>query len=94
MDVPKDSSFGLLAGLVGEDVIFKEVKINGKLVFGDNCATLASNKKAVYNIGKIAGLGEFDGITYNITAEKKNPGSNSFNIEIADDDTITLVSVN
>jgi hypothetical protein len=93
-DVKKDSSFGLLAGSIGEGVSFKDVELNGKIVFGDNCATLASNKKAVYNIGKVAGLGYTTGITHNITVEKQNPGSNSFNFQIADDDTITLVSGN
>ena len=93
-DVKKDSSFGLLAGSIGEGVSFKDVVLNGKIVFGDNCATLASNKKAVYNIGKVAGLGDYDGVTCNITVEKQNPGSNSFNFQIADDNTITLVSGN
>ena len=87
MSVAPGASFGLLAGTISSGAEFNGVTVSGKLLIGDNCASLVGNTD--YTIGALAGSGEVNGIEYNITVEKANPGNSSFGIEI-DGNTVSL----
>ena len=82
MSVAPGTGFGLLAGNVGEGAEFKNVSVSGKLLIGDNCASLAGNND--YTIGILSGSGKLDGVEYDVAVEKVNPANDTFSIEITD----------
>ena len=90
MDAAQGANFGLLAGTIKNGAAFENVALDGKIIIGDDSAILAGGTG--YSIGKVAGIGNTTGLTYDITVEKANPGNESFNIEI-NGDVITLVKV-
>ena len=87
MSVAPGASFGLLAGSIVDGAQFNNVSVSGKLLIGDNCESLAGNND--YTIGLVAANGTAEGIEYNITASKVNPGNDKFNIEI-EENTVSL----
>ena len=88
MSVAPGASFGLLAGVVSDSAEFSNVTVSGKILIGDNCESLAGSSD--YTIGKLTASGDVSGISYDVIVEKKNPGTNSFNIEI-NGDVISIV---
>ena len=88
MSVAPDSTFGLLAGRADDGASFKNVNVSGKILIGDSCASLAGN--ADYTIALLFVEGDKTGITYNVTAEKVNPGNTSFTLEQNDDGTVSI----
>ena len=66
------------------------VTVSGKILIGDSCEGLAGNSD--YTIGKLTASGDTTGISYDITVEKKNPGNDSFNIEV-NGNLISIVKV-
>ena len=90
--VAQDATFGLLAGTVADGATFKNVRISGKLVFGDSCATLAGDDS--YTVKTVFGSGDATGITKGeITAVKKNGDNTEFDV-ILDGDEVSIVSGN
>jgi len=90
MSVATDASFGLLTGMISKGAKFNDVTVSGKIVIGDNCAELASGNES-YVIGKVAGIGDTDGIIADVSVEKANPDNGSFDIEISDGGTISII---
>ena len=88
MSVAPGASYGLLAGVIADGASFKNVTVSGKILIGDSCEGLAGSSD--YTIGKLTASGDTTGITYDITVEKKNPGNDSFNVEV-DGNNISIV---
>jgi hypothetical protein len=85
-----DTTFGLLAGAAPDGASFKNVKIGGSLIFGDNCAELVG--KSGLTIKKIIGSGSISGITeLEITVAKKNADNAAFNLVTEADGSISIV---
>ena len=93
MAVKNGSTFGLLTGNVSGNAKFNNVQISGKLLIGDNCAELATTD-AIFTIGQLAASGNVNGITSDITVEKVNPDNNTFELEITNDGTVTILPGN
>ena len=90
--VAQGATFGLLAGTAKDGATFKNVKISGKLVFGDNCATLAGDDS--YTVKTVFGEGKTTGITTGeITAVKKNEENTDFSVTL-DGEDVSIVSGN
>ena len=89
--VKPGTSFGLLAANVSDGASFSGVTVSGKLVFGDNCATLVGTD---VTIGKLVASGNTSGISgiNNILVEKKNEASSAFDLSVDDDGEITIVA--
>jgi hypothetical protein len=93
MAVAQDATFGLLAGTAAEGAEFKGVTVSGKLVFGDNCASLAGSDS--FTVKTLVGSGNVSGITEGeILVEKKNEENTSFNLTVDEDGTVSIVSGN
>ena len=90
MSVAPGASFGLLAGVIGDDAQFKNVTVNGKILIGDSCEGLIGSSD--YTIGKLAASGDVSGISYDITVEKKNSKNETFGIEV-DGNVISIVKI-
>ena len=90
MSVASGASFGLLAGTADNGATFKNVQIGGKILIGDNCASLAGGTD--YVISKVIGNGTVSGVTDSITVEKVNPGNNAFGIKVEDDGTVSITT--
>ncbi len=89
-DVVQGTTFGLLAGSAGDGASFKNVKISGSLVFGDNCAELVGNEN--FTVKKVIGSGNTDGITeVEITVTKKNDTA-AFKVKTEADGSVSIVS--
>ena len=85
-----DATFGLLSGAVAEGAQFKNVTISGKLVFSDNCASLAGNDGIT--IKTLVGSGSASGVTVDeILVEKQNENNDAFSLKIEKDDSVTIV---
>lgn len=90
--VAQDATFGLLAGSVESGAVFKNVRVSGKLVFGDSCSTLAGIDS--YTVKTVFGSGSTTGITKGeITAIKKNGDNTDFDVILNGED-VTIVSGN
>ena len=85
------AKFGLLAATVSDGASFDSVTVSGKLIFGDNCATLVGTD---VSIGKLVAGGSTNGILglNNILVEKENEANSSFDLAVDDDGKITIVS--
>jgi hypothetical protein len=93
MAVAQDATFGLLAGTAAEGAEFKGVTVSGKLIFGDNCASLAGSDS--FTVKTLVGSGNVSGITEGeILVEKKNEENTSFNLTVDEDGTVSIVSGN
>lgn len=93
MEVAPNATFGLFAGSISQGASFKNVKINGKIVFADSCESLIG--KTDLTIGKVTGAGSTDGITAGkITFVKENEDNKGFNIKIDGDGNVSIVSGN
>ena len=91
--VAQEATFGLFAGSAAEGTSFKNVKVSGSLVFGDNCQSLAGIDS--FTLKTVIGSGNADGITAGeITVAKKNGDNTSFDLKTEADGTITIVSGN
>ena len=90
MDVAPGANFGLLAGVVKDGAKFADVTIDGKIIIGDDCESIAGNTG--YTIGTIAGSGNVSGVEADITVEKADPANESFDIVI-NGNVVTLVKV-
>ena len=91
MAVAQNSTFGLLAGSAADGASFKNVKVSGSLVFGDNCANLVGSDS--FTIKTVIGNGDTTGITVGeITAVKKNVDNTAFIIKIEADGSVSIVS--
>ena len=89
--VAQGTTFGLLAGNVESGAKFKNVTVSGKLVFGDNCASLTGSDS--FTIKTLVGNGETNGITQGeILVTKKNEDNTSFNLKLDEDGTVSIVS--
>jgi hypothetical protein len=91
-DVVQGTTFGLFAGSASDTATFKNVKVSGSLVFGDNCKELAGSEN--YTIKKVIGSGNASGITdVEITVTKKNDNNTAFKVQTEADGSISIVSV-
>ena len=90
MSVAPGASFGLLTGSATTGAELKNVSVSGKILIGDSCEGLAGSND--YVISTLCGSGELDGTSFDITVEKANPGNDSFDIEIDDDGTVSIIS--
>ena len=90
MSVAPGATFGLLAGSASDKASFKNVEIVGKLLIGDNCASLAGS--ADYTMNLLFVGGKTDGITASITAEKANPATKTFNIVLDDEGNVSITA--
>ena len=91
MAVAQDATFGLLAGSASNGATFKDVTLSGKLVFGDNCSSLAASDN--FTIKTLIGNGDTTGITEDgITVQKQNADNTSFDVKVNEDGTVTVVS--
>ena len=89
--VAQGTTFGLLAGNVEQGARFQNVSISGKLVFGDNCASLVGSDN--FTVNTLVGGGSASGVTKGeILAVKKNEDNTSFKIKLEDDGTVSIVS--
>ena len=97
--VPHGLVIGIIAGgdkalrTAAEGAEFKGVTVSGKLVFGDNCASLAGSDS--FTVKTLVGSGNVSGITEGeILVEKKNEENTSFNLTVDEDGTVSIVSGN
>lgn len=88
MSVAPGATYGLLAGSAAESAGFKNVKISGKLLIGDSCASLAGSSD--YTINTLFVGGNADGIDASITVEKANPATKTFNINVEGDGNVSI----
>ena len=89
--VAQDATFGLLAGTAADGATFSKVTVSGKLVFGDNCAVLAGSDS--FTVKTVIGSGGTKGITKGeILVVKQNEANTSFNLNVDEEDTVTIVS--
>ena len=93
MTVAQDATFGLLAGTASDGATFRKVEISGKLVFGDNCASLAGSDS--FTVKTVIGSGSTSGITAGeIVVAKQNEENSSFNLVTDADGVVSIVSGN
>jgi hypothetical protein len=91
MVAAQDATFGLLTGAISDGAQFKNVTVSGKLVFGDNCASLADSNTITVNT--VSGSGSASGITAGeILVEKQNEENDAFDLVVEDDGTVLIVS--
>ncbi len=89
--VAQDTTFGLLAGTASEGASFKNVTVDGKLVFGDNCAALLGSDS--FTVKTLIGNGNTNGIkTGEILVEKQNKDNKSFELVVDGDGVVSIVS--
>jgi hypothetical protein len=87
--VKPGTSFGLFAASVADGASFSKVTVSGKLLIGDNCASLVDSD---VSISKLVVSGNTSGITANITVEKKNEADNSFDLVVDGDGDVTIAA--
>jgi hypothetical protein len=90
MSVAPGSTFGLLAGSAADTAEFKNVKISGKLLIGDSCASLAGSSD--YTIHQLFVGGKADGIDYEIVVEKANLASKTFDVKVDDEGNVSITA--
>ena len=91
MTVAQDATFGLLAGAANDGASFENVTVSGKLVFSDNCASLAGSDS--FTVKTLIGNGETTGITAGeILVEKQNNDNSSFDLIVDEDGVVSIVS--
>ena len=91
MAVAQDATFGLIAGTASTGASFENVSVSGKLIFGDNCASLVGNNN--FTVKTLIGNGETNGIDVGeIIVQKQNDENNSFKLVVDEDGAISIVS--
>ena len=88
ISVAPGTTFGLIAGSAADSASFDNVKVSGKILIGDDCASLADS--ADYTMHKLFVGGSTKGIEENILVEKANPATKTFSIKVDDDGTVSI----
>ena len=88
MSVAPGATFGLLAGSAAESASFSNVKVSGKILIGDSCASLAGSIDYTINTLFVGGI--TDGIDASITVEKANPATKTFNLKVDEDGNVSI----
>ena len=90
MSVAPGSTFGLLAGSAADTAEFNNVKVSGKLLIGDSCASLAGSSD--YTINKLFVGGNSTGIDCDIVVEKANLSTKTFDIKVDDEGNVSITA--
>ena len=90
MSVAPGSTFGLLAGSAADTAEFNNVKVSGKLLIGDSCASLAGSSD--YTINKLFVGGNSTGIDYDIVVEKANLSTKTFDLKVDDEGNVSITA--